>query len=185
MARSMTHLVSLALLLSVTTPAFAQEYGREGFSVGAGISGAFEDFDDDGIGFDNTAALNAFAGYRFHPNFGVEARFEQTGDFEGDVGPIDVDVSIWTLTANAQFFVLTDQFQPYVIGGVGIAEAEVDVSPGGDDSEDDAVWRLGVGMDSYVTPNFVIGVEAAYNFGVDDLDDLDYWTLSALFRYRF
>lgn len=176
---------SIALLVCLATPAFAQDYAREGFSVGAGVSAAFEDFDDDGIGFDDTGALSAFAGYRFHKNFGVEARFEQTGNFEGDVGPVDVDVDLWTLTANAQFFALTGQFQPYVIGGLGIAEATVDVSPGGDDSETDAVWRLGVGMDSYVTPNFVIGVEAAYNIGTSDLDDFDYWTLSALFRYRF
>jgi hypothetical protein len=31
----------------------------------------------------------------------------------------------------------------------------------------------------------VLGVEAAYNFGTDDLDDFDYWTATALFKYRF
>lgn len=176
---------ALLVLTAAAPRAFAQDYARNGFSVGAGVSAAFEDFDEDGINFDDTAAFSAVASYRFHKNFAVDARFEQTLDFEGDVGPYDVDVNLWTLTANAQFFILTGQFQPYVIGGLGLAQAHVDVSPGGDDDETDAVWRLGAGLDSYVTPNFVIGVEAAYNFGTNDLDDLDYWTLSALFRYRF
>ena len=178
--------IALSLLvLSAATPAFAQDYARPGFSVAAGVSAAFEDFDTDGSNFDDAAAFTAAGGYRFTKNFGVEGRFEQTTDFDGDFGPADVDVSMWTLTANAQFFILTGQFQPYVIGGLGIEEATVDVNPGGDDDETDAVWRLGIGMDSYVTPNFVIGAEAAYNFGTNDLDDLDYWTLTALFRYRF
>ena len=182
----MIRLLALCLIAFLATPAFAQSYSREGFSVGAGVSAAFEDFDDDGgIDFDDTAALNAFAGYRFHPNFAAEARFEQTFDFEGDTPFGDVDVNVWTLTANGQFFILTEQFQPYLIGGFGIAEVEADGPFGGDDSESDPVWRLGIGMDSYVTENFVIGVEAGYNWGTNDLDDFDYWTLSALFRYRF
>lgn len=184
----MTRLGTLLVVLLAASPVWAQSYSRDGFSVGAGISAAFEDFDDDGIGFDDTGALNAFASYRFHENFAVEARFEQTFDFEGDVGSTDIDVDIWTLTANAQFFILTEQFQPYVIGGFGLGEAEVDVDGpfgGSGDTGTDPIWRLGLGVDSYVTPNFVIGVEAAYNFGIDDLDDFDYWTLSALFRFRF
>jgi opacity protein-like surface antigen len=182
----MTRAVVFAVLVLVAAPALAQDYARPGFALGAGISYAGEDFDDVGSGFDDTAALDVFGSYRFHPNLGVEARFEHTLDFEGDLGPYDVDVNLWSLTANLQVFVLTGQFQPFVGVGLGYGGAEAEVSgPIGDDDVTDPVWRLFGGLDSYVTPNMAVGLEAAYNFGIDDLDDLDYWTLSALFRYRF
>lgn len=184
----MIRLVSLVLLLCSASPVFAQDFAREGFSLGAGLSFASEEFDDDGFDFDDTWGAMLSGGYRFHPNFAVEGRFEFTDDFEGDNGPIEADVNIWTLTANAQFFMLTGQFQPYLIGGLGLGEVEVDVDTpfgGGSDDEDDLIWRLGIGVDAYVSNNVVLGVEAAYNFGTDDLDDFDYWTATALFKYRF
>ncbi len=179
----MTRWITFVLVALGATSAFAQDYAREGFSAGASLSLAQEDFD--GGSFDDAEALGLFAGYRFHKNFAIDARFEQTSEFDGDAGPFDVDVQLWTLTANGQFFLLTDRFQPYLIGGLGIGEVSVDVDPGGDGDETDPLLRFGVGLDSYATPNFVIGAEAAYNVGIDDLDDFDYWTLSALFRYRF
>ncbi len=184
----MIRLTTFALVSVLAASTHAQDYARDGFAVGGGFSYANEEFDDDGIGFDDTGALNVFGSYRFHPNVGLEGRFEQTFDFEGDVGPTDVDVDIWSLTANAQFYILTGQFQPYAGAGIGFGEAEVDVDGpgfGGDDDASDPLWRLFLGLDSYVTPNVVIGAEAAYNFGIDDLNDFDYWTLSALLRYRF
>ncbi|MEX2207811.1 MAG: porin family protein [Myxococcota bacterium] len=184
----MTRLLTFALAVLLTTPVYAQDYARDGFAIGAGFGYAGENFDDDGVDFDDTGAIDVFGSYRFHPNFGVEARFEQTFDFEGDAGPTNVDVDISSLTINAQAFILTGQFQPYLGGGLGYAEAHIDVDGpgfGSDDDDSDPLWRLFMGLDSYVTPNVVIGAEAAYNFGVDDLDDFDYWTLNALLRYRF
>jgi hypothetical protein len=175
--------IAFVLLALAASSAFAQSYSRQGFSAGGGISAAFEDFD--GGSFDDTGALSLFAGYRFHPNVAIDARFEQTGEFDGDVGPLDVEVEMRTLTANAQVFLLTEQFQPYLIAGAGFGEADVYVDPGGSDDETDPLLRFGVGLDTYATPNFVIGAEAAYNIGIDDLEDFNYWTLSALFRYRF
>jgi opacity protein-like surface antigen len=184
----MLRLLTFALAVVCAAPAFSQAYDREGFAVGGGFAYANEEFDDDGVGFDDTGAVNAFGSYRFHPNFGLEGRFEQTFDFEGDVGATDVDVNVWSATANAQVYILTGQFQPYAGAGIGYGEAEVDVDGpgfGGDDDVSDPLWRLFLGLDSYITPNIAIGAEAAYNFGIDDLDDYEYWTLGALFRYRF
>jgi opacity protein-like surface antigen len=179
----MTRWIAFALFVLAAPSAFAQDYAREGFSLGAGLSLAFEEFD--GGSFDDTEAISLFAGYRVHPNVGIDVRLEATDEFDGDSGPFDVDVELWTLTANGQFFLLTDQFQPYLLGGLGIGEAEIDINPGGSGDETDPVVRLGAGFDVYATPHFVIGGEAAYNIGIDDIDDFDYWTLSALFRYRF
>lgn len=184
----MTRLLTFALMTLLATPAFAQDYARDGFAIGGGFSFASENFDEDGVDFDDTGAVDLFGSYRFHPNVGAELRLEQTFDFEGDAGPVDIDVDIFSATANLQFYILTGQFQPFAGAGIGFAQADIDVDGpgfGGDDDESDPLWRLFVGLDSYVTPHVVIGAEAAYNFGIDDLDDFDYWTLSALLRYRF
>lgn len=179
----MVQWIAFLTVLFAAFPALAQSYSREGFSAGASVSAAFEDFDEGS--WDDTGAIGLFAGYRFHPNIGIDARFEQTGDFDGDIGPFDVEADLWTLSAMGQFFLLTEQFQPYLLGGFGIGEVDVDLDPGPSGDETDPFARVGVGLDSYATPNFVIGAEAAYNFGIDDLDDWNYWTLSALLRYRF
>ena len=187
----MIRLLAFALVVLAATPAWSQsskEYAREGFAVGAGASFALEDFDDDGINFDDAGAADALVSYRFHPNFGVEARFEQTFNFDGNSGPNNFDVDIWTLTANAQYFILTGQFQPYVGLGFGVGEASVDVDTpfgSGSDSVTDPLVRFAAGLDSYVTPNFVVAVEAAYNLGINDLGDFNYMTFGAQFKFRF
>jgi len=184
----MIRLAVFAMIVLVSTAAWSQDYARDGFAVGAGASYALEDFDDDGIDFDNAGAVDAFASYRFHPHFGVEARFEQTFNFDGNADFGDADVDVWSLTANVQYFILTERFQPFIGLGFGIGEATVDVdTPFGsdDDSVTDPMARFTAGLDSYVTPNFVVGAEVGYNLGIDDLDDFNYWTFSALLRYRF
>ena len=184
----MIRLAMFAMIVLVSTSAWSQDYDRDGFALGAGASFAVEDFDDDGIDFDDAGAVNAFASYRFHPHFAAEARFEQTFNFDGNAGPNDVDVDIWSLTANVQYFILTEQFQPYIGLGFGIGQADVDVdTPFGSDSDTttDPLARFSVGLDSYVTRNVVIGAEVAYNLGIDDLNDFNYWTFGAQLRYRF
>ena len=178
--------LTFALIALCAGPAFSQTYDREGFVLGGGFSYASENFDESGIDFDDTGAVDLLGGYRFNSIIGTELRFEQTFDFEGDTPGPDVDVDIWALTGNLQFYILTGQFQPYLGGGFGLGEADVEVhGPGGDDDFSDPVWRLFLGLDSYVNENIAIGAEVAYNFGVDDLNDFDYWTMSALFKYRF
>jgi opacity protein-like surface antigen len=184
----MARLVTLLFVALFASSAFAQDYARNGVALGGGLGFAGEDFDFSSVSFDDTGAMNLFASYRFHPHLAVDMRVEQTGLFEGDVGPTDFEVDISSLTLNMQAFILTGQFQPYVGGGLGYGEVHVDIDGpgfGGDDDDSDPLWRLFLGLDAYVTPNVVLGAELGYNFGVDDLDDFDYWTLNALISYRF
>src|SRR5262245_18111081 len=52
--------------------AFAQAYDRNGPSLGAAVGFAIEDFDDDGLDFDNSGVAGASCGYRVHPHIGLE-----------------------------------------------------------------------------------------------------------------
>ena len=182
----------LLVILLAARPALAQdEFAREGVAISAGAAFALEDFDDEGIDFDNSGAAGASVSYRFHPNFGVEGHFEHTFDFSADFptgfGNADVDVTVWSLTANAQFFLLTGRFQPYVNVGIGYGSGEITVDFFGSDSDttSNAIGRAGLGMDTYLTEHVVVAVEGIYNFGFGDLDSFNYWTLGGKLRYRF
>ena len=174
-------------VFTFASAAFAQDYARNGPALGAAIGFAIEDFDDGGIDFDNTGVAGASFSYRVHPHIGLEGRFEHTFNFDGNFPGNDVDVSVWSLTANGQIFILTGQFQPYFALGIGIGQADIAVHGpfGGHDTETDAAGRVGLGLDSYVTPNFVVGVEGMYNFGFGDLGDFNYGSLEAMLKYRF
>jgi hypothetical protein len=174
-------------VFTFASSAFAQAYDRNGPALGASVGFAIEDFDDGGIDFDNSGVAGATFSYRVHPHIGLEGRFEHTFNFDGNAPFNDLDVNIWNLTANGQIFILTGQFQPYFALGFGIGQAEIDVhGPGGfNDTTTDAVGRVGLGLDSYLTPNVVLGFEGIYNFGFGDMDDFNYASLEALLKYRF
>ena len=40
-------------------------------------------------------------------------------------------------------------------------------------------------MDLYATRGIVLNLEASYAYPLGGLEDLDYWTLGAGFKYRF
>jgi len=188
MTRTTLAFVTSVFLVSAFAPrVFAQAYDRNGPWVGASIGFAIEDFDDDGVDFDDTGVAGATVGYRVHPHIGLEGRFEHTFNFDGNAPFNDIDVSVWSLTANAQFYILTGQFQPYFALGIGVGQAEIDVHGpgGGNETDTDAVGRVGLGLDSYVTPNLVVGVEGMFNFGFGDVGDFNYGSLEALLKYRF
>ena len=93
----------MRLIVLAAAPAWSQDDACATGSRCAGLSYALENFDDDGINFDNAGAADAFASYRFHPHFAAEARFQQTFEFKGDWAPTTSTSDIWTLTANAQY----------------------------------------------------------------------------------
>jgi len=188
----MSQVVCLLVILALAPAVYAQDYARDGVALSIGGAFALEDFDDAGLDFDNTGAAGAAISYRFHPHFAVEGHFEHTFDFKADTfvgfGSANVDVNVWHLTANVQAFLLTGRFQPYIEAGYGYGSAQVSVDTpfgSGDDDTDGGMGRAGIGMDSYVTENFVVALEGIYNFGTGDMDDFNYWSLGGKLRWRF
>ena len=181
----MLRTIAVLCVWIAAAPALAQDFGRQGLAVGGGITFAGEDFDSGGLNFDSTGAAHMVVEYRFHPHLSVEGRFEHTFNFDASVpGTTDVRVTVWSLTANGKVYITTGQFQPYFQLGFGIGQGEADFR-GSSDTTTDALGRVGVGLDSYLNQNVSIGAEFAYNFGVGDLSDFDYWTMGAQLKYHF
>lgn len=187
----------LGALLAVATPAFANDYGRPGVELGGGISLAGEDFDDDlddlGIDYDTTAAFDVFVGYRFHPRFSIEGRYQQllgfdSDDFDDFGFDTDVEISGYEASLNAKLFLLTGVIQPYLSVGGGWSRIELDIDTAFFDVDEDfsdPTWRLGGGIDGWIGEHFAIGLDGAYHIGTGDLDDFNFWTASLLFRFKF
>jgi opacity protein-like surface antigen len=174
--------LSLFAFASVASAQQTSGYARNGLELGAGFGLAGEDFSLDNLSFDDTAAANMIVGYRFHPHLGVEGRFEHTFNFDANVS--GVRATVWSLTANGLVYFTTGQFQPYFELGIGVGQGELDFR-GTNSNTTDAMGRVGLGLDSYVTPNIAIAAEFGYDFGFGDLSNFNYWTMGAQFKYRF
>ncbi|MFT4569397.1 MAG: opacity protein-like surface antigen [Hyphomicrobiaceae bacterium] len=170
-------------VVPVPMPDSGPDYARNGFYlIGAG-SYAFEDFDGEFSELaDDTGGFNARVGYRFHPNVAAEIEYEWFDDFSKSSDIAEVDEA-WALTANAKLYAMTGCIQPYLLLGVGLMSADVDVSGSG--STEEFLGRVGLGTDVYVTENIAVTGDATYLIPTGDLEDLNAIALSLGLMYRF
>jgi len=174
-----------------------RSFHRNGVYLGLAATYALSNFDLDGIedatGFSldstNSWGINGRVGYRFHPNLAAELNAEWYQEFEFETGNgLDaVRFDGYTLTANGKFFFLTGRLQPYLLGGVGIMDMDID---GGafqsfDRDRLEFVGRVGPGLDFYLFDDIVLNVEATYLIPTGSLSD--YQMASFVFgaQYRF
>lgn len=191
--------LSSGLLLSLPAPAFAQDYSRPGFYAGVGVLGgsytAVDSELEDALRYlgylvdvdtDATVGFELYGGYRFHPNLALEAEFELLPETDIDVSGVGkiADLESWTLTANGKFFPLTGPVQPFVLLGLGVMDAEVNVGPFSDEATGFAT-RFGGGVDLYATENIVFSAGVDYVLPTGDVEDLDYVSYGGGFQYRF
>jgi opacity protein-like surface antigen len=159
----------------------APDYGRTGVYLQGGIVYGFEDFDDDGIGghdIDESVGLDVRAGYRTHEHLAVEVQFQQFSDFGVD----DADLEVWAASLNGKAFLSSGRVQPYFLGGVGYAQADLD---GPDGDEGAFAGRVAAGVDGYITENCGLSGELGYILPSDDLEDLNIMPVSLSAFWRF
>lgn len=74
---------------------------------------------------DNGVGVGGAVGYRLHPRIALEGRFEWQGDQSISVFSVQDVVTIgrWDAAANAQLFVATGRWQPYLVAGLGYVRA--------------------------------------------------------------
>jgi hypothetical protein len=147
---------------------------------------------------DPSLGLNARAGYRFHPHFAAEIRYEWLSAFEstlevppdpgvpGDPGSkvkID-DLGGWALTGDAKIYLPGDRAQAFVLLGIGALNLQSD-----DFGVDGTVFatRFGLGVDLYATPNIAVTLDAAYVLPTGDVGGVrpDYLSVGWGLMYRF
>ena len=121
-------------------------------------------------------------GYRAMPRLAGEVLFQYTTGFavRDRNTSFDDNFDAWTLTANAKAYPLLGRVQPYATAGVG---GLVFNHKKGDDSS--FVARLGLGVDLYLSDNFVLDTEFGYLFPSGSLSDYQFATFSLGAQWRF
>jgi OmpA-OmpF porin, OOP family len=161
-----------------------QDYARPGFYLGAGGVFAVELFDDH-IDTDSGNGFHVRGGYRFHPNFGLEARYENYLRLETDPGPGHYEG--WSATLNGKAYFLTGRWQPYALVGVGYLDMSY---PGpnrasGAKPGDDVAMRFGLGMDANLTEHIAMGPEVAFMLPFSDVEDFQMIDVAVGLQFKF
>jgi opacity protein-like surface antigen len=190
-------LAILGWLVLVSAPALAEDFARTGFYLGAEmIGGAYTKAEDEledlvpvSVDIDTAIGFEAYAGYRVHPNFAIEAEFELLPETDVDASGFGTfaELEAWTATGNAKLFPLTGRGQPFLLIGLGAMHAEVEDTVGLGASEDEAGFavRFGGGVDFYVTENAAVSGGADYVLPAGDVEDLDYVSYGGGVMIRF
>jgi opacity protein-like surface antigen len=201
-ATMVSQLAVIVIWLLTSTPAASQDYARDGFYAAAGVlGGSYTQIEDEvedalaalgysaSIDADTAVGFELFGGYRFHPNFAVEAEFEMLPQADIDLGGFGrfAKLETWTITGNVKAFVLTGRVQPFALVGIGAMRAEVDDTLGLGLSESDSGFaaRFGGGLDFYITENIVVSAGVDYLLPAGDVEDLDYVSFGGGLQYRF
>lgn len=181
--------ISIAIMTSMTAPAFAGEWDR--FGVYVGLDGFSvesphyeNELDNDGsttksVDIPATGAVALYVGARLHPNFALEGEFDYVPEQRVKVGGSTVNSEpVYSGTVNGKIHFTTWRIQPYVLLGVGALGTS-------HTAETDLVGRFGVGCDFYVTKNWLFSVSTDYLIGSGNFDDYDQLLSGGGVQYRF
>lgn len=201
----------LAAALLAAAPAGAQGFDTEGLFRKQGLylvamgdyaiptqKDELEDDADDALGpgastdVDNSFGFDLRLGYRLHERFSVETQFDFLNAIELDSqlpspGPEEKsEIKLFVLTGNAKYYLLTDRFQPYIVGGAGWGRSRLDPPGSGSKERDDGfAARAGLGFDFYGSEFVALTSEVSYVFTTGEVHDLDYVTFGAGLTLRF
>lgn len=173
--------ILLSLMLLSTGPSTADDFDRRGAYLGVeGIYAVslFQDDVNDAFGLDDavklgdSAGLNARLGYRVFSWVALEAEYEWVDEM--DLSYLGFHVGKFksnTITGNLKFIVPTWRLQPYLVLGAGVAlwkiEGVLDIV---NQSSTGFAGRVGLGLDTYLTKNIVLSLEATGVLTTNKLD---------------
>lgn len=167
-------------------------YDRTGLYVGASGFYAPEVFDEaSSVVVKSSKGASARVGYRVHSVIAVDLRVDYLDEFEVRDRDASGRIDGYAMTGNLRVFLYPKRFQPWIGFGAGAIRTDFDaryddgVSVPTGNVETDPFFRFAAGVDSYLTPNFVLTVEAAMNAVTDDRDYINYGQLAVGLDFRF
>jgi len=169
---------------------------------------AFEDFSDTGpFGYDDSSAFVIRAGKRLSSRVAVELELARLDEFSDGVsvpgGSASAEFDAWSLLLNVKYFPFTGRFQPYGVLGAGAIAGTSRIHGNGRlrsestrSTDNEFLFKAGVGLDAYLDPNWAVNVEYAHHWpsgnitdgwwsSRGDLDDFEYDLVSIGLMYRF
>jgi len=202
----------LTLLILIVGIFFSKTLHAKEIDFYLGIGGSysnqnFDTIDAQMLDFGNSFGVNAKMGIASSSRlFSIEFDFDYLPDFEADESfteqgiPIEVsgEVNIMTFIFGGKFSpdLNSKIFKPFVFVGLGIMHGKVDasasasyrgntVSMSESISETGACYKLGVGMDFFISNSVSIGLDGGYVWGASDMDGFDYFNSTLGLAYHF
>jgi len=133
-----------ALVALIGAPALAgSNAGNGGGEIGFGFGQS--DVGSDSTGVDTAQFLGVRGGYNLNKQFEVEGQFASSSE-NGDIAGTDVDTTMRMLMVNGvyNFYPSKKEIVPYVMAGIGRADAEVSAS-GSSVSDNSVAYQIGGG----------------------------------------
>ncbi len=177
-------LTAVVLGLAGTSTVMADEYA--GWNAGAAASFGEYKFDDDVLD-DSSLGMKLFGGYRLNRWFGLEGAYQNFGDFETDILPVDpsgnTDVSISGFTGSALFYLpwFGEEFDIFAKAGYYSFDQDATVDGGLTSSNSPDGLVAGLGGRFRISEQFGIRYEGEWF----DIDDGRLWALNVGFEYLF
>jgi opacity protein-like surface antigen len=147
---------------------------------------------DDGIGANGRVGLRIFSG------LAVEAQYEWISPYDVSIAGVDsFDVETHVLTANAKLLMPWWRLQPYLLAGVGFADAKLEdkLGLGLSEHETQLAARGALGFDLYLTEHIALFAEGGVVVidqkidtglpGTDPIDPVLYTGAQAGLMFRF
>lgn len=175
----------LVLLLPGAAVEAQSEYGGEvGTYLGLTVFGAFDTSNDDvenEVDDDESWGFSARAGLRL----GAPMAIELQGDYNNAWDKLE----IWSMTVNLRVFPLLTEWvgmepgplQPFLIGGVGVMGGD----PKGDTYQINGAFRMGAGVDFYLTEQLAIEGIGEWTTGTGHWSDASFFKLGVGVQYNF
>ena len=120
----------------------------------------------------------------------------QTGVPPDSLRVLDLKFESLVFTTNAKAYLLTGRYQPFLLAGVGFMRVEAKTqdktggtiqkfAPHGRTLKTNLAFRLGGGVDFYLSEHVVASAEVSYLMPTSALDGLDYYSIGVGLQYRF
>lgn len=207
--RGMRTLIA-GLLLSACIFSFADTANAEEKQFYLGVGGSYQltnfdgdlkDWDSniiDAVDWDSHAwGVNVKFGYRLARTLYLQIDLDYIPEVEGAsssdneyTGDVDVYTGIFSLKGYFPNFV---KIKPFVIAGAGIMHYKADINETAtssgyylnDDKETHLCFKVGGGLDFFVTEAFSIGLEGNYTSGIEDVSQIKYYNFILGAAYHF
>lgn len=177
--------IAIVAATILSGPAFAAPPKERGFFLGGTIGSAT--FDDDGAFAwyeldDSDTSLTLFAGYKFIPYFGIEARIGDLGTYSISNGLFTESVKVTSLSLHAVGLIPFGLSGWELYGQLGLGTVDFDCSG----CSDETAASAGIGIRYSFTRQVALGVQVdAYAWEDDDYYDMSIATTQLVIQYLF
>lgn len=196
--RAYLFVMTLVAVTFFSTSLYAQEGGTKQFYIGAGGSYAVENFFDDAE-FENSWGVNGKFGYHLHPLADIEFDLNYLDNFESkevQSNGMRLDASLrvttYMLVMKGYFPINSERVRLSTVVGVGIMNADLDSHLYGTGDDADLCFKLGLGLDVFVTQEVSLGFEGNWTHGIEhfssnvkDFGDIEYFNFTLGAAYHF